>query len=328
MNSKPALENILKLCDRLCDAHQQNLPHSDLTDQEQANLAEAGSLLKEDLPPSALLLMSLFFHRRVQGNYDTWRGGEIISLLYRAGIPRTESLTLLFPSSALRQGSWLRGSVEPSQHDPLDAWFDVTPKALQWLQGIPVESTGLPAHAPKPYLNEEDLLWDLYAWRQLCIRRAETLFDEGAHPSVLQEARQQARRKLFSIRARIQSTENGRALGIEKFRRNHKLGQDHLLIILHLLFSELLEAEPFLSGLECLRLISETRNDLFRKRQLFSRQGLLRRSKIVHADSRLGKELAATLSLADWAAGQVLLGVRGLPRIQDTDLGGHIEDEA
>jgi hypothetical protein len=54
----------------------------------------------------------------------------------------------------------------------------------------------------------------------------------------------------------------------------------------------------------------------------------LHRSKIIQADSRLGKELAATLSLADWAAGQVLLGVRGLPRIQDTDLGGHIEDEA
>jgi hypothetical protein len=71
-----------------------------------------------------------------------------------------------------------------------------------------------------------------------------------------------------------------------------------------------------------LHLVSETRNDLFRKRELFHSNSRLRRSGILSAEAPdLGKELTSTLSLADWATDQILSGVRGLPRILDVDLG-------
>ncbi|MEE3267398.1 MAG: hypothetical protein VX229_00920, partial [Pseudomonadota bacterium] len=73
------------------------------------------------------------------------------------------------------------------------------------------------------------------------------------------------------------------AFGLEKFRKQYQLGIEHQLILMHLLFSELVEGEPFISAIECLRVVSGTRRDLFGKRSLVGPRGRLRREGIVQA---------------------------------------------
>ena len=275
------------------------------------------------LSDADLLVLGIFFHARLDGKHKRLRGSDLVARLALAGIPRTEALAAVVPNSLLRQGPWLTFTCDEGQFDPLDAWVDVRPAALELFQAEATTLISLAAEEPRrPYRNEEELLWELHAWRKLCMKRAEVLLECGGESTRVHEIRRQARRKLFSIRSRLRSTPNGRELGVERFRREFGLGPDHVLIVVHLLFGEHLESEPFASGLECLHLVSETRNDLFRKRELFHSNSRLRRSGILSAEAPdLGKELTSTLSLADWATDQILSGVRGLPRILDVDLG-------
>ena len=340
------LEGLLQLCDQIGELQARN-PSAD-SEAAASTRAQAQELrdrffselpsLKEHavastLDDAELLLLALLFHRRLAGASDPLTGGSLIALLRHAGFSRSRALAALGPDGRLRKEQWLYAQAQPRGHEPLDTWFSASSAALTlfWAPGWSGQTAddpvrpGSPAE-PRAYRDEEEFLWELYGWRNLCMSRAEALFPpddpSGAVSPRFRQPRQAARTALVLIRRRLRVTPGGSAFRIEDFRREQKLGVDHLLVVVHLLFSELVEGEPYISALECLRVASESRTDLFGKRRMIGPRGRLRRSGIVAATEshELSKALATDLTLADWAADKLLGGVGLPPRLDDREI--------
>ncbi len=353
MESASSLDRLLIFLDRLRDVHDRAAGGTVAAD-DRASLADEASTLAEHVLPQLpglcredgrelsaieVFLLALFFHRRTSGRREAMLGSELVGHLHLVGIDRSEALAALAPESRLRNAKWLRQKRLRDGHDPLDCAFAPCARALNlFWSAQPADTEGSepstaepPLSGEGPYASEEEYLWDLFAWRNLCLKRCQALIpNEGTPPAAspeLEGACQQARAAQLQIRARLGASVGGRTFALEAFRREHALGQDHLLVLVHLLASEVLEAEPYLAALECLRLVCETRNDLFLKRSLFRAKGRLRHRGIVLADGPDDdKALTASLSLSEWATEQLLAGVLAGPRIRDDALDRFLRD--
>ena len=313
------------------------------------------------LSNAELLVLALLFHRRVSGVSEPVAGSTLIGLVLRAGIARSEALFILSPNSVLRTQNWVTTEMTRNGLDPLDAFFLPAPTALAlfWPQlTAPSSSTdgagaaasadatqqsgeanagqtaeGNPSAAlhNTPYANEQDYLWDLFAWRQACLKRTATLFDadpdQPRHPQTL-ELREAARSYWVGIRQRLSRTPESRDFGLEKLATEFRLGPNHVLIVVHLLFAEILDAELYLSPMECLRLIADRREDAFTMRSLVAPKGRLRREGIVLSEGEdSAKMLAVPLSLSDWVVERVLAGLGRSPKWSQQDLEDFLRGE-
>ncbi len=368
-----ALESILGLCDKLrrsldAQIREPGQQSETLAATTRLQAQQQGPELLAHIPglkhqPEAarlaneeLLMLSLLFHRTIDGGTDAMAGAELVALLGMAGLDRGVALAMLNPGSHSRSGPWLLAENPQHAFDPIDTQFRLSHSslALFWpgyagepnADGTPTtDGTGAkpnPAtgsHAGdfteplEPYRSEEQLLWDLYTWRNLSLQRAEALFEQGkrklSQSPRFRDLRREARGMHLRIRARIGRTPNGRNYGFEKFTRDYKLNADELLVVVHLLFCELAEMEPYVPAPECLRLVADSRNDLFRKRHLFTAKGRLRKSGIMQAEGEeYSKLLAAHFSIADWAEDRILAGVNDLPRLDEKDLDDFLRGES
>ncbi|HEX9794417.1 MAG TPA: hypothetical protein VGC54_10580 [Planctomycetota bacterium] len=342
-----ALEGLLEICDQIRDLQEDSLRDSGsrlrgsgkaeetvarvrvLREAVFAELpALAGQPAAKALSDAELLLLALLFHRRISGRSEGLRGGELVSLLTQAGFSRGKALAALDREAALRHGSWLAVRTDSRRHDPLDLRFEPTAMAMDlFMPAVPVPLTDAPEAPPdQPFRSEEEYFWDLLRWRNLCIQRAEALF-EGEWPASapsqrLVDAGREARAAHLRLRARLGATKGSSEYVLESFRREHQLGTDHMLLVMHLLFSETLEGESFLAASECLRLISDQRTDLFLKRRIVGPRGRLRREGTVLAGddgSEHARAMAHDLYLAEWAVESLLAGLHRRPALEDRD---------
>lgn len=320
-----------------------------------------GQPLAAALTSAELLVLALMFHRRVSGVSEAIAGSTLIGLVLRAGITRSEALLMLSPNSVLRTQKWVATEMTRNGLDPLDAFFLPAPTALAlfWPQltasagaaegaGSTVaadathnsgEATPSPGAAENPaialnetpYASEQDYLWDLFAWRQACLKRTAALFDadpdQPPNPQML-ELRETARGCWMGIRQRLARTPESREFGLEKLAADFRLGPNHVLIVVHLLFAEILDAELYLSPMECLRLVAERREDAFTMRSLVAPKSRLRREGIVLSEGEdSAKMLAVPLSLSDWVVERVLVGLGRSPKWSQQDLEDFLRGE-
>jgi hypothetical protein len=321
--------------------------------QARERVAELGTLVFDLLPgireqPRAatltsheLLVLALLFHRRISGMADAFQGAALIGLLLRAGVPRSEALQLLDGKSELREQNWISAEIPRGGLDPLDGFFLPTPTALAlfWPRLAPPEpsaeeSAEDSAKMPKcrPFSSELEYLWEIFGWRQACLKRATVLFDQDhekpSRPQV-QEMRDTARGRWVNLRQRLAMTQGSREYGLEKLAADFRLGPDHTLVVAHLLFAETLDAEIYLSPSECLRLIADRRESVFTQRAMFGPKGRLRREGIVLAEAEdSAKMLAVPLSLADWVAERVLAGLGQSPKWSQQELEDFLRGES
>ena len=367
MTTHSPLDGLLEVCDQLRTLHDNAargaIPSEDTLRRTRERVAELGPQafellpgiqsqpLAESLNSHELLVLALLFHRRVSGTSDALPGATLIGLLLRAGVLRSEALHLLGPNASLRQQDWMIAEITRNGLDPLDGFFlpSTAALALFWPQqtsaeqvdGGPATEAGedkggvapAPVVAPNltPYASEQEYLWDLYAWRQACLKRAATLFDvdpdQPQHPQTM-ELREQARRCWVGIRQRLSLTPESREFGLEKLATDFRLGPNHVLIVTHLLFAEILDAELYLSPMECLRLIADRRESAFTLRSLLAPKSRLRREGIVLSEGEdSAKILAVPLSLADWVVERVLAGLGGSPKWSQKDLEDFLSGE-
>ncbi len=351
MHHSSPLDGLLEVCDQLREIQDQSARGAILSEDalRQARLRVATvqeqvfpSLpgLKQNpkaanLEPPALLILALLFHRRLSGGNDALSGAHLCSLLLRAGYPRSQALHLLGPSGPLRQGDWLLCEVPRQGFDPLDSYFHPSPDALQ-LFGPPSSATPPaptpPAQQPQPFADETEYLWEIGRWRQICGQRADALFESDPLHNLcsprLQHLRHTAHAQWVRLRQRLALTPGAREFGLERLASTFKLGQDHILILAHLLFAEILDGEFYMAPGECLRLVSGHRDDLLHKRKLVSPQGRLRREGIILADNEeSAKMLAVPLCLADWVLDQVLAKVGRSPKWNPQELEDFLRDE-
>ncbi len=339
------LEGLLKICDRIDQLKARSIDGKPDPQEETLAVQKVRALRTEvfDQLPSLtshvgaqqlsdieLMLLSLLLHRRLLGDDRMMDGGTLVGLMHFAGYRRNESLEALDPSSRLRSGGWLHNQTHARGFDPIDTWFAPSAASLSlfWDRNpaAPASTIATGEELSRPFQDEEEYLWELYGWRNLCLARADALFPAdtpGGHPSPrFRPLRQDARTALMRMRQRLGNTKQARNFRLEKFRHEHKLGMDHQLVLLHLLFSELVEGEPFISAIECLRVVSETRHDLFRKRRLFRPKSRLRREGIVLGVEQPDnpKVMAADLTLADWVTDELLAELGGPPRLDQKEL--------
>ncbi|MCP4091983.1 MAG: hypothetical protein GY747_00930 [Planctomycetes bacterium] len=368
MTTHSPLDGLLEVCDQLRALHDNAargaIPSEDTLRRTRERVAELGPQafellpgiqnqpLAESLNSHELLVLALLFHRRVSGTSDALPGTTLIGLLLRAGVPRSEALRLLGPNASLRKESWMMAEITRNGLDPLDGFFLPTTAslALFWPQqdkaekgesqpsaeagnDTPVENTA-PIVDPKltPYSSEQEYLWDLYAWRQACLKRAATLFDvdpdQPQHPQAM-ELREQARRCWVGIRQRLSLTPESRDFGLEKLAADFRLGPNHVLVVTHMLFAEILDAELYLSPMECLRLVADRREAAFTMRSLLAPKSRLRREGIVLSEGEdSAKILAVPLSLADWVVERVLAGLGRSPKWSQQDLEDFLAGES
>jgi hypothetical protein len=320
-----------------------------------------GQPLATALSSAELLALALMFHRRVSGVSEPVAGSTLIGLLLRAGVSRSEALLMLSPNSILRVQNWVATEMTRNGLDPLDAFFLPAPAALAlfWPQ-LPASSSSTDAaladgtadSSPQgnettanasaeenpsvalnntPYASEQEYLWDLFAWRQACLKRTAVLFDadpdQPPHPQML-ELRQAARGCWVGIRQRLSRTPESRDFGLEKLAADFRLGPNHVLVVVHLLFAEILDAELYLSPMECLRLVADRREDAFTMRSLVAPKSRLRREGIVLSEGEdSAKMLAVPLSLSDWVVERVLVGLGRSPKWSQQDLEDFLRGE-
>jgi hypothetical protein len=306
----------------------------------------AGSLNSREL-----LVLALLFHRRVSGTSDAFPGTTLIGLLLRAGVPRSDALHLLGPTASLRKENWMLAEITRNGLDPLDGFFlpSTSALALFWplqtadqQEDVPAVEAGKAKTAEvtvpqtdrdrTPYSSEQEYLWDLYTWRQTCLKRAASLFDvdpdQPQHPQAM-ELREKARRCWVGIRQRLSLTPESREFGLEKLAADFRLGPNHVLVVTHMLFAEILDAELYLNPMECLRLVADRREAAFTMRSLLAPQSRLRREGIVLSEGEdSAKILAVPLSLADWVVERVLAGLGRSPKWSQQDLEDFLRGES
>ena len=342
MHDRTPLDGLLEVCDQLRDLQDLTSRGARLSEEslrktrlQVASLGEQVFPLlpgiqqtpdADELTPHSLLVLALLFHGKISGSSEAYSGIQLCGLLMRAELSRSTTLDLLGPSGALRKGEWVHCEASSQGLDPLDSYFRPTFKALNlfWLgkaeaAGGETASTAPPAEGPtrdlpEPFSDEGEYLWEVGAWRHICMQRAGALFETdliAEQPSPrLAELRELAHAKWVDVRRRLSVTPGGRDFGLERLAATHKLGPDHILIIAHMFFAETLDVELFLSPGECLRLAADHRDDLLQKRHLVSAQGRLRREGLVVVDGEeSAKMLAVPLCLADWVVERVLAGV-------------------
>lgn len=343
MHDRTPLDGLLEVCDQLRDLQDlasrgARLSEESLrkTRQQVESLGEQVFPLlpgihqnpaADELSPQALLILALLFHGKISGSSEAFSGIQLCGLLMRADLPRSTTMELLAVDGPLRGQEWVQCEVTTRGFDPLDSYFRPTPKALNlfWISSEAMgDENPLPAAAtegnqptrnlPQPFSNEGEYLWEIGAWRQICLQRANALFEvdliTDEPTSRLQELRAIAHAKWVDLRRRLAVTPGGRDFGLERLAATHKLGPDHILLIAHMFFAETLDGEIFLSPGECLRLAADHRDDLLQKRHLVSAQGRLRREGLVVSDGEeSAKMLAVPLCLADWVVERVLAGV-------------------
>ncbi|MHC4379840.1 MAG: hypothetical protein ACYSU1_01955 [Planctomycetota bacterium] len=334
MQDRSPLDGLLEVCDRLREIQDQMARGARPGEQTLADLQEdvaglekkvfrllpgiTGEPSTADLDANALLVLGLLFHRRVSGDAEALSGAGLCGLLMRGGMPRTTALELLSAGSLLRLGGWVLCEASTHGFDPLDSFFLPSSGAMNlfWpnakTEEAPEEVEA--RDTPQPFVEESEYLWEIGAWRQVCLQRAEALFEvdpiTGLSSDRLQALREHAHARWVEIRRRLAVTPGGREFGLERLAASHKLGPDHILMVAHLLFAETLDVELYLAPGECLRVVADHRDDLLRKRRMVSAQGRLRREGLILADGEeSAKMLAVPLCLADWVVERVLQGV-------------------
>lgn len=159
-----------------------------------------------------------------------------------------------------------------------------------------------PPAARGPYRSQRELLADL---RRLSIhyrRRAARAFGLDPwigvgleSPDGADLSARRAREAAALVASRLAATSDDSRLPVLRFKKQHGLDLDSLVIVITLLFHELLEGLAVVDAVDLLRLVSENEEDLLRHRQILrplERAGLLRLE-----GAYAGKELTADASL-------------------------------
>jgi hypothetical protein len=337
-----ALDGLLEVCDLLREPPEGDHPAAETLERVDSLGRALSPMLPglgaapeaAELGPRELFVVTLLIHHRMRADSEPLDGAALIRLLSRAGLPRSAAMALLAPAHQLRQAEWLDSTLPDGGFDPLDATFSPSalslrvfwPGAQEPEKGAKIadEESAREAEAQDPYRDEAEYLWELHSWRGMCIQRADSVFEvevATGRPSPRNRMlRRQARQRWLRIRRRVAATESGREFGMEAFMREHGLAVDHVLLLVHLIFGELIEGEPAIPLVEGLRLLSETRDDLFLKRRILASDARLRRLGIVVAESEdYAKMSCAPLALADWAVDRILAGVRRRPRWDESE---------
>lgn len=273
------------------------------------------TLQRFELDPEESLLLLFLLHRRIAAADPVMTGRDLLSLLSDSPFDLVVFARLLHANGRL-VASGLVNAHLPNPEGALEGEFRLADKLYRQLYR---EFHGLESVLPKPeelppYASPLEHLLD---WKYVVVqaqRRAAVLFPQSywaeVHPPA-DDRPEEIGEYISLVRDIIRSREERSTeivqLPLEALRKEFKLEEPDVLILLALFYQELLTSTPVMEGYELLRLVCTTEEEIFLRRDLLGSGSRLVENGLVAVDRELdAKELLAGLYLPDWVTERLL----------------------
>ena len=327
-HNRERLRRILDLSDRLERVRRQMRER--VTDTASAELAGevreiAGSLVTSGMPgalgrlaadhrlgPHEQMVLLLLLHKRIESSDGALSGRELLSTVFPS------SYGILSGAALLEEGAGLREShaiqvVGPTREEPLDTYFCVADPLFRDVERETRPLVDRP-NDPAPYRSHWEHLADLGKLTALLLRRANAIFEIdpfGGRAFPDTEPAERLSRRIdsltASIRVRVERTRGAPRFPLMRLSRNLKLSEAEQIIIVGLLVQECYYGSPGLEAVDCVKMVSESHEELLRNRSLLAPDGRLRGAGLIDIEEPVDdRELTGEVLLARWAASGIL----------------------
>ncbi|HLU38989.1 MAG TPA: hypothetical protein VK081_06360 [Planctomycetota bacterium] len=263
------------------------------------------------LTPQHFLVLAHLLHRHLRSEEPAVQGRVLLSSVFETSFEVLTGLDLLREESPLRASGLvvLDDDGEPAD-DLLEARFRISEEAVLGFRdevgGFVPED--LRRGGQDRYYSNREFLIDLRILHNLYKERSERVFHsdrwDRLHNTALSPGRGLTRRieaMWQRVRRRLDLSEGKQTFPAVRFFREHMLGEQEMVIVVHLLFKELYEGNAYADAAELVRLVSADEAELIENRRFVVPNGTLRRREIIEVEPMLeGRELTGEVHLADW----------------------------
>jgi len=294
-----------------------------------------GLVLKK-LDPEHFLLLATLLRRYLRSVSPYVEGRALLSAVFETSFELLKGLELLQPESVLRREELVLvdQAEEGTEDSLLEARFRLADAVVEaFLEELGLRSSPKRV-ARKGYSNHREYLLDLKVLHNLFLTRSQRIFSTDSWWRVRGAAGDRANLALNRriraaenrIETRLSKTPGAADFPTQQFFLEFGLGKEEVLVVLHLLFLEFLEGNPYADVVQLIQLISGSEEAILRNRELFLPHSTLRKSGILEVEEMLdGRELTGEAHLADWVIDRMLgTGIRFMPIDADEQLNFHL----
>lgn len=296
--------------------------------------SQFGGVLKahlDGLDAKHFLLLATLLRRFLRSQSPYVEGRALLASIFDSSFDLLSGLELLQPEATLRASGLVQIEADEEsegEDDLLDCRFRLSDAMVDaFLEELGLKGARRRERRLRAYTKQEEFLVDLKVLHNLHRARAKRLFSaeswwrlRGQTSDRSSKAlERQIARLARQIDRRLERSPASLRFPVRKFQLEHSLSFEEFLVVLHLLFLEMLEGNPYADVVALLQLVSSSEEELLGKRDLFAPHGKLRRLEIVELDQMLeGREYTSECHLSNWVIDR-LLGGRGDGRPIDAD---------
>jgi hypothetical protein len=287
-----------------------------------------GRLLRDyDLDSVHFQLLAALLQRHLRADEPALEGRRLLAAVFEDPVDILAGAALLQEGSALRSSGLIVLDDEDLSEDVLESRFRIAEDALlafrQEIAGLVVEDRRT---RPSAYSGNHEYLLDLRILHNLYRLRSHRLFHvdrwDRVHAAAPRSGeRLQQRIDAFSqrIQRRLDATPESDRFPAVRFVREHGLDEAEVMMVIHLLFRELYEGNPYADAAELVRLVAASELDLVRCRRFVLDSGRLVTLEILENEPALeSRPLTGEVHLSDWAV-NFLFGANGADDSIDVD---------
>ena len=294
--------------------------------------------IQKALAAEHFLVLAILLRLHLRSDSPYIEGRELLASVFETSFELLQGMEMLQADGVLCSLGLMEREVEDEEGEPisgedlLEARFRLCPKVLDgFLEELGIHSKSR-ARSRRPYGNQSELLLDLKMLHNLHQARGSRLFSVEKWSRLRGEesdrGTQAVSRRIRSleqeIEKKLQGIQNPRSFPLLRFVQQMGLGTDELLIVVHLLFLELHEGNPFEDTVVLLQLVSASEAELLEKRSLFVEKSVLRRKEILEVECMVeSREMTSECRLANWVLPRIF-GVDRHPINADEKLEFHL----
>ncbi|MFQ5503333.1 MAG: hypothetical protein ACE5F1_00890 [Planctomycetota bacterium] len=292
-----------------------------------------GGLLAS-LQAEHFLILATLLRRHLRSVSPFMEGRALLSSVFDTSFELLQGLELIQPDSYLREHDLIVAEhTEEQEAELLECRFRLSDSAVEAF----LEETGVRAKArPKQaigYHNQREYLVELKLLHNLYLARARRMFSaeswwrlRGAEADRAGRALdRRIRRFERGIAARLERSEDVAEFPIRRFIIEMGLSKSEVVIVLHLLFLEMLEGNPYADTVALIQLVSSSEEELLANRALFAPGASLRRRDIVDLEQMIeDREMTSECRLNNWVVERILGDEGRSPISADEKLNFHL----
>lgn len=262
------------------------------------------------LTPQHFLVLAHLLHRHLRAEEPAVQGRVLLSSVFETSFAVLTGLDLLRNESPLRASGLVRiDDDEEAADDLLETRFRISEDAVGAFRDevVGFVPEDLRRSTSDRYHSNREVLIDLRILHNLYKERSERVFHsdrwDRLHNTALSPGRGLSRRIQAMWRRVRRKLEVAPPVGFPAvaFMLDNMLGEEEMVIVVHLLFKELYEGNAYADAAELVRLVSADEGQLIDGRRFVAPTSTLVRREVIEIEPMLeGRELTGEVHLADW----------------------------